>query len=87
MSVAQEGAVIRLEGMCRVEDAEALTALLQRVPGSAVDVTRCQGLHAAVVQAILAFAPRLIGSPPEPFLRELLLPALARERQPNAPKL
>lgn len=87
MSVVQEGAVIRLRGVCRVEDAEALTAMLQRSPGSAVDLTACQGLHAALVQAILAFAPPLTGTPAEPFLRALLVPALGRERQPEEPKL
>jgi hypothetical protein len=87
MSVAQEGSILYLEGPCRVEDAETLTALLQRMPGSTVDLTRCQGLHAAVVQAILAFAPPLTGEPAEPFLRDLLLPALAGERQPTRPKI
>ena len=81
MSVVLEGSVIRLEGPSRVEDAETLTALLQRTPGSSVDLTRCLGMHAAVVQAILAFAPPLAGTPAEPFLRDLLLPALAGERQ------
>lgn len=87
MSVVQEGTVIHLEGPCRVEDAEALTALLQRMPGSTVDLTRCQGLHAAVAQAILAFAPPLTGLPADSFLRDLLLPALVGERQPFTPKI
>ncbi|TCH99106.1 hypothetical protein EJV46_11255 [Roseococcus sp. SYP-B2431] len=87
MSVTQEGPVIRLEGLCRVEDAEVLAALLQRLPGSAVDLTRCEGLHAAVAQAILALAPPLTGVPADPFLRELLLPALAGERQRLPPRI
>ncbi len=87
MSVAQEGSILYLEGLCRVEDAETLTALLQRMPGSTVDLTRCQGLHAAVVQAILAFAPPLTGSPGEPFLRDLLLPALAGGGQPSGRRI
>jgi len=87
VSVVQEGSVIRLEGLCRVEDAEILTALLQRRPGSAVDLNRCQGLHAAVVQAILAFAPRLIGNPAEPFLQDFLLPAMAGKRQSFPPDI
>lgn len=87
MSVMQEGSVIRLEGPCRVEDAETLAALLQRMPGSTLDLTRCRGLHAAVVQAILAFAPPLTGNPAEPFLRDLLIPSLAGERQPLPPQI
>lgn len=87
MGVMQDGSVIRLEGPCRVEDAEILTALLQRMPGSAVDLTRCEGLHAAVVQAILAFAPPLTGKPAGPFLQDFLLPALAGKRQPFPPDI
>lgn len=87
MSVVQEGSVIRLEGLCRVEDAELLAAMLQRMPGSTVDLARCGGLHGAVVQAILAFNPPLTGIPEGHFLRDLLLPALAGERQPLPPKI
>ncbi|WP_421989967.1 hypothetical protein [Roseococcus sp.] len=81
MSVVQDGKVIRLEGYCRVEEAEILTALLQRSPGSTLDLARCDGLHAAVVQAILAFCPPLSGNPADPFLRDWLIPAMAGERQ------
>jgi hypothetical protein len=87
VSMVQEGSVIRLEGLCRVEDAELLTALLQRMPGSTVDLARCEGLHGAVVQAILAFGPPLTGIPAGPVLRDLLVPALAGERQPFPPKI
>lgn len=87
MSVVQKGPVILLEGVCRVEDAEILAALLQRKPGSTVDFTRCQELHTAVVQAILAFGPPMTGTSTEPFLRDLLLPILASKRQSPLPEL
>jgi len=41
-----------------------------------LDLSMCEGLHAAVVQAILAFRPTIVGVPDDPFLRDRLLPAL-----------
>jgi len=78
--VSRDGSIIRLEGLCRVEDAEPLTVMLQAVSDSTVDLSACKGLHAAVVQAILAFRPNIAGVPDEPFLRDLLAPALIGAR-------
>ena len=80
MTVVRDGDVVRLVGLCRVEDAEPLTALLQGVFYSTLDLSSCEGLHAAVLQAILAFRPTITGTPANPFLKDQLLPALARER-------
>jgi hypothetical protein len=87
MTVTQEGPVIRLHGPCRVEDAEPLSALLQRAPGTPLDLSACESLHTAVVQAILAFAPPIAALPGDAFLRDLVLPDLldptpGTERQP-----
>jgi len=87
MTVVRDGDVVRLVGLCRVEDAEPLTALLQGFSHSTLDVSACEGLHAAVLQAILAFGPPIVGSPGDAFLRDRLLPAIAGERQTRAPKL
>lgn len=76
MTVSRDGSTIRLQGVCRVEDAEPLTALLQDISDSTLDVSACKGLHAAVVQAVLAFRPKIVGIPDDPFLRDRLLPAL-----------
>ena len=76
MTVLRDGSIIRLDGLCRVEDAEPLTALLQGISDSTLDLSTCKGLHAAVVQAILAFRPRIVGIPDDRFLRDQLLPAL-----------
>ncbi|HEY4252652.1 MAG TPA: hypothetical protein VGM87_15680 [Roseomonas sp.] len=81
MTVARDGAVIHLRGHCRVEDAEPLAALLQAEPGLPVDLAACDGLHGAVVQALLAFRPAIRGLPEGAFLRDLVLPALSGERQ------
>ena len=80
MTVSRDGSTIRLEGICRVEDAEPLTALLQSISDSTLDLSACEGLHAAVVQALLAFHPKIIALPHNAFLRDWLLPAVNAER-------
>ncbi len=76
MSVRLDGEVIRLEGECWVEEAETLADLLQ-TPGRSVDLSRCERLHGALAQALLAFGPPISGEPQSPFLRDHLVPALA----------
>lgn len=78
MSLRLDGDVIHFEGHCRVEDAETLVTLIQQVGDSKLDLTACKSLHAAVVQAILAFGRPIIGQPTERFLADHLVPALAR---------
>lgn len=79
MSVRADGDVILIEGYCRVEDAEGLTALLQGFEKRTVDLSACEGLHAAAVQAILAFRCDIVGKPTDLFLSNLLKPALERK--------
>ena len=76
MTVRLDGETIRLEGSCRVEEAETLTVLLQaRV--RPVDLAACEALHGAVAQVLLAFAPPLSGGDGDGFLARHLAPALA----------
>ena len=77
MSLHAEGAVIRIEGEARVEDAEALLSLLQAAPGRTVDLAAAGPLHAAVVQVLLALRPPLAGPPGDPFTARWLAPLLA----------
>ena len=81
MSVRAEGAVIRIEGEARVEDAETLLALLRAASGRSVDLANAGPLHAAVVQVLLALRPPLSAPPLDPFTARWLLPLLA----PRAP--
>ncbi len=77
MTVSEDGAVIRLQGQCRVEDAEVVTALLLNRSEPLVDLSGCESMHAAVFQVLLAFRPRIVGRPENAFIRDRLLPALA----------
>ena len=54
MSVRRDGDIIRLEGECHVNDAEALTALLDGdLAAATVDLSQCRRLHGAVLQALV----------------------------------
>jgi len=75
MAVRLDGAVIRLEGDLRVEDAEPLLALLQE-PGRAVSLDGAGRLHTAVVQVLLALRPPVSGAPSDAFAARWLAPLL-----------
>lgn len=68
--------VVRLDGDCGVEDAEALVQQLLATPGAMVDWRGCTAAHTAVIQVLLVFTPTLHGPPASPFLRDLVAPAL-----------
>lgn len=74
MSVRRDdnGKVV-LEGNCPVEDAEPLLQLLQSTPGASCDLTRCNHLHTAVVQVILAAQPALIGPSADPWVERWIV--------------
>lgn len=69
MSVVVDDDIVRLEGDCHVEDAEALFAALHERAGRTVEVSGCRRLHAAVAQVLVVFAPPIAGEPQDDFLR------------------
>lgn len=75
MSVRLDGELIHLEGDSPVADAEALVGLLQR-GARRVDVSACRQMHAAVLQALLAFRPAMQGRLEDSFLSQVLDEAL-----------
>ena len=77
MSVSLDGDTIRLDGACRVEDAEPLLMLLRADPHRQIDLTGAGPLHAAVVQVLLALRPRISGQPGDPFVTMWLMPILS----------
>ena len=78
MSVTRDGDIIRLVGICGVEDAEPLAALCRGAPGAPVDVTAADRLHSAVVQALMEFKAAVRGVPADPFAAAWILPAVTR---------
>jgi hypothetical protein len=73
MTVRLNGEQVRLEGECRVEEAETLVTLLQAAPDRIVDVSAAGHLHAAVFQVLLAMRPRMEGAPADAFVKQWLL--------------
>jgi hypothetical protein len=72
-----DGTTIALEGLCPIEDAEALTRTLLDQPGAAVDWRGCDRVHAAVLQVLLVARPPLIGPPRGRFLADHIAPQFA----------
>ena len=69
---------IALEGVCPIEDAEALLLALLDTPDATVDWTACDGAHAAVVQLLMTSAVAVTGPPRGEFLRAMVADALGR---------
>jgi hypothetical protein len=76
VTVALEGAVVRLVGDCMLEDAPTLAALLAEARAETVDVSSCRSLHGAVLQVLLTFRPAAQGTFADAFLREWIGPGL-----------
>ncbi len=61
-----------LEGIVSVDEAQALQDWLKLQPEPAVKVDKCQHVHAAVLQVLLALHPKVIGLPADPWLAGVL---------------
>lgn len=86
MTVREDAEVIRLEGICRVEEAEPLTALLQ-AKVRPVDFSQCRQAHSAILQVVLAFAAPVAGHPAAPLLRALLQSVSGRTSAAVSPQV
>lgn len=65
-----------LSETCVIEEADSLLAWIKEHPGGVVDMERCNHMHAAILQVLLAARPTF-GSPPEDaFLKEHVWPLL-----------
>jgi hypothetical protein len=61
-----------LEGQVSAEDAEVLQHWLQEQPRPAVNLAKCEHLHAAALQVLLALKPRITKPPAERWLAAAL---------------
>ena len=69
---------ISLEGSCSVEDSATLHECLIGNPQTTVDWSKCDSMHAAVFQVLLAVRPPMRGTPAGNFVRVHLSPLLAQ---------
>lgn len=61
---------------CTVEEALPLLEFLQAHPNSRVNLRTCTHMHTAVLQVLMAVAPKVAALPEEDFLRRWLTPLL-----------
>jgi hypothetical protein len=78
MSVRIDRDVVYLEGDCDLADAEPLVAALSEQAGRTVDLAQCQGIHGAVLQALLSLRPPVVGDPADAFLRDVVVSGVRR---------
>ena len=67
---------IELDGVCSMEDAEALQKHMLSNPRAVVDWRTCTYAHTAVIQILIAFKPVLRGPPAGDSLRLLIDPLM-----------
>jgi hypothetical protein len=61
-----------LEGHVAVDDAEALATWLRGQAAPAVHLGKCEHVHAAVLQVLLALRPRIAAAPADARLAQAL---------------
>lgn len=66
-----------LEDIVTVEDAETLLDWLKKQPKPAVNLSKCQHMHAAVLQVLLMTRPAINGAIHDRQLEQVLQPATA----------
>lgn len=76
MSFSLEQDCLKLEGICSVEEAEALHEQLLEDPQLQLDLSACEHLHAAVFQALMRQPRRLKRGATDPFIKRWLQPLL-----------
>lgn len=64
-----------LEGAVSAEDAEGLANWLRGQPAPAVHLGKCEHVHAAALQVLLALKPRCVAPPPDARLAAVLAAA------------
>jgi hypothetical protein len=66
-----------LTGVCAVEEAETLLSWLGSHPKAKIRIDKCEHLHAAVWQVLMAARIPLSGTASDPVLADWILPALS----------
>lgn len=72
---------IALIATCGAEEALELAEWLSTAELPNVDLGSCIHMHAALLQTLLAYNPRISVEPQDPFMRRWIVPILARNRE------
>ncbi len=77
MAIRFEKAHAVLDGHCTVEEAHYLATWLAAEPDRKLDLSACTGLHAAVLQCLMALRPAVVAAPADTTLARWLAPVIA----------
>ncbi|WP_225206546.1 hypothetical protein [Novosphingobium huizhouense] len=87
MGISFEGSLARFSGQCAVEEAGELTEWLLADRSRRIDLSGCEGLHASILQTVMALRPPLAAGPVDPTLSRWLsrvLPPIATASEDGA---
>ncbi|MEH3159752.1 MAG: hypothetical protein PGN08_12995 [Sphingomonas taxi] len=77
MAIRYARTTVHFEGRCAVEEALDLVQFLATHPRAKLSLAKCTGLHAALLQVVMALRPVIASLPADPLLARLLGTALA----------
>ena len=63
----EKGSHLVLDGIVTAEDTDQFVAYLKEYPELSLDLSACEHLHTAVLQAILILKPHISALPVDPF--------------------
>ena len=64
---SEAGSTLALEGIVTAEDTDQFITFLKEQPELLIDMSTCDHLHTAVLQAILILRPHISAMPADPF--------------------
>jgi hypothetical protein len=73
--------IIRIDGVCGVDEAMPLLELLQTHGEARIDMRTCTHLHSAALQVLMVAAIRVAVPPEEEFLSRWLTPMLGSRQR------
>lgn len=76
MSVRYSKKIAHFEGVVSVEEAESLRLWLELNPKGKINFAKCEHLHTAVLQVILAMRPAISALPADAARREFFIRSL-----------
>lgn len=63
----EDRALLVLEGIVSAEETDQVVGYLKETPGIILDLSACEHLHTAVLQAIIILRPDMAALPADPF--------------------
>lgn len=84
MPIRYQARLAVFEGHCTVEEAHELAEWLLAGPSRKVRLSGCTGVHAAVLQCLMALGPAVVAGPSDAGLAQWLAAALPAPLPPPA---